>query len=277
VGGRLLVGTSGYVYAHWRHVFYPRTLAMRDWLPYYAARFATVELNNPFYRLPSAAAFVAWRDAVPPGFVFAVKASRFLTHMKRLKAADRHLRLFLERARRLGPRLGPVLFQLPPTFHVDVERLDGLLRALDRQRLVRGLRAAIEVRHESWLIPEVYARLRRADVALCFHDSRRLPVTAPVTARFVYVRRHGFGRSGNYPERMIRADAAAIRRWLGEGRDVYVYYNNDARGFAIANARRLARLLGSTAGRAAMAQAATKASAATAARRSGRPMPPRAA
>jgi uncharacterized protein YecE (DUF72 family) len=149
VGGRLLVGTSGYVYAHWRRVFYPRTLAMRDWLPYYAARFATVELNNPFYRLPSAAAFAAWRDAVPPGFVFAVKASRFLTHMKRLKAADRHLRPFLERARHLGPRLGPVLFQLPPTFHVDVERLDGLLRALDRQRLVRGLRAAIEVRHES--------------------------------------------------------------------------------------------------------------------------------
>ncbi len=276
--GRLFLGTSGYAYPHWRKRVYPAGLPQRAWLAYYAERFATVELNNSFYRLPSAAAFEAWRAAVPRGFVFAVKASRFLTHMKRLKDAHRHFRLFLRRARHLGPTLGPVLFQLPRNFHVDIERLDGLLAALDRQRMVRGLRAVLEVRHDSWLDPEVYARLRRANVALCFHDAKVLTVTEPVTARFVYVRRHGSRRhgAGNYDERALRADARQVRTWLRDGRDVYVYFNNDARGFAVANARRLAELLGSAAARAST-QAATSRTSATASSRYTRLIRPRAA
>jgi uncharacterized protein YecE (DUF72 family) len=203
-----------------------------------------VELNNPFYRLPSAAAFAAWRAQVAESFVFAVKASRYLTHMKKLRAPARPLRLLLGRARRLGPTLGPVLFQLPPTFPLSLERLDDFLGALARQRLVPGLRAVLEVRHPSWLAPEATRRLAAAGVALCLADGTALPVTGPLTADFVYVRRHGFRGSGSYPEAALRADARRIRRWRREGRDVYVYFNNDRKGYAVTNARRLRELVG---------------------------------
>jgi uncharacterized protein YecE (DUF72 family) len=240
VAAGALVGTSGYVYADWRHRFYPRALPVRDWLAYYARRLPTVELNSPFYRLPAAETFAAWRRAVPPGFVFAVKASRFLTHMKKLKEPAAPLALLLERLRPLGPTLGPILFQLPAAFRANGERLDAFLAELDRQG--RDLRAVLEVRHPSWLDPAIVRRLAKAGVALCLADWRDVPVTGPLTADFVYVRRHGT-RRGPYPEAALRADARAIRGWLREGRDVYVYFNNDARGHAVKNARRLRRLL----------------------------------
>jgi uncharacterized protein YecE (DUF72 family) len=189
--GRLHLGTSGYVYPHWRRRFYPAGLPPRDWLPFYARHFATVELNNSFYRLPSKAAFRAWRAQVPDDFVFAVKASRFLTHLKRLKTPAPPLDRLLRRVRPLGPALGPILFQLPAQFHANLPRLAGFLRALERQRLLPGVRAALEVRDASWLVDETYDRLRKANVALCFHDARMQPVIEPVTADFVYVRRHG--------------------------------------------------------------------------------------
>jgi uncharacterized protein YecE (DUF72 family) len=241
--GRVRIGTSGYVYADWRGRFYPRSLPARDWLQFYARRLPTLELNNPFYRLPSVETFRAWRTAVPSDYVFAVKASRFLTHLKRLKDPREPLDLFLSRARHLGPALGPVLFQLPRQFHANVERLDGFLRALDRQRRVTGLRVALEVRHPSWLEPAVFARLERADVSLCLHDSTAQPVTAPVTADFVYVRRHGYGRRGSYPARALARDADDIRRWAADGRDVYVYFNNDWKAFAVKNALALTGLV----------------------------------
>jgi uncharacterized protein YecE (DUF72 family) len=242
--GRVLIGTSGYVYRDWRERFYPRGLPARAWLPYYARHFSTVELNNPFYRLPTAAMFRAWRDAVPSGFVFAVKASRFLTHVKRLRDPAAPLRRFLIRVRALGPTLGPVLFQLPPQFHVNEDRLVRFLAALGRQRLIPDLRAALEVRHASWLEPRIFDHLRDANVALVFHDSKPLSVTAPVTADFVYVRRHGYGARGSYPRRALAADASRIRRWRRDGRDVHVYFNNDWRAFAVENALALARLAG---------------------------------
>src|SRR5581483_10148035 len=175
-----------------------------------------------------------WRRAVPAGFVFAVKASRYLTHLKKLRDPEEPLALFLERARRLGPTLGPVLFQLPRLFHADPARLDRFLAALRRQRRVPGLRAVLEVRHPSWLAPEVTGRLEKAGVALCLADWREVPVAGPLTADFVYVRRHG-ARRGPYGEAELRADARAVRRWRREGRDVYVYFNNDARGWAVRN------------------------------------------
>jgi uncharacterized protein YecE (DUF72 family) len=242
--GRLLIGTSGYVYGEWRGRFYPRTLPARAWLPFYTEHFPTVELNNPFYRLPTAATFREWGRAVPRDFVFAVKASRFLTHVKRLKDPAAPLRLFLARARALGPTLGPVLFQLPPQFHANPERLDRFLAAVARQRIVRPLRIVLEVRHASWLDESIYERLRAANVSFCFHDSKKQPVTGPVTADFVYVRRHGYGRRGNYPRRALERDARAIRQWRREGRDVYVYFNNDWRGYAVRDARTLAALTG---------------------------------
>jgi uncharacterized protein YecE (DUF72 family) len=243
--GRLFLGTSGYVYAHWRKVFYPIGLPQREWLAFYARHFTTVELNNSFYRLPSKAAFRSWRAQVPEHFRFAVKASRFLTHLKRLKAPAAPLDRLLRRVRPLGPTLGPVLFQLPQQFHANLPRLGRFLLALRRQRHVDGLRATLEVRHASWLVPETFDLLTKANVALCFHDARSQPVTGPVTADFVYVRRHGTsGRyHGSYPEAMLQADAELIRRWLGVGVDVYVYFNNDGGGAAVRNALRLREIL----------------------------------
>jgi uncharacterized protein YecE (DUF72 family) len=228
-----------------------------------------VELNNPFYRLPTAAAFAAWRAQVPETFLFAVKASRYLTHMKKLREPARPLRLLLGRARRLGPTLGPVLFQLPPNFHLSLERLDDFLGALARQRLVPGLRAVLEVRHPSWLDPEATRRLATAGVALCLADGT-LPVSGPLTADFVYVRRHGVPGAGDYPEAALRADARRIRQWRREGRDVYVYFNNDWRGYAVKNARRLRELVGDRRGIRA-ARAPLHAHAADADRREQRP------
>jgi uncharacterized protein YecE (DUF72 family) len=240
---RVLIGTSGYVYADWRGRFYPRELPPRAWLPSYAAVFPTVELNSPFYRLPRHATFKAWADAVPPDFVFAVKASRFLTHIKRLREPGPPLALFLRRARGLGDRRGPILFQLPARFHMSLERLDGLLVALARRRITR---AVLEVRHASWLVDAVFERLARANVALCLHDWREQPVTGPRTADFVYVRRHGtrLRWGGPYTERMLHRDAERIAAWRAEGRDVFVYFNNDGRAAAVRNAQRLMELAG---------------------------------
>jgi uncharacterized protein YecE (DUF72 family) len=247
MGGRFHLGTSGYVYPHWRKRFYPAGLPVRAWLPFYAAHFETVELNNSFYRLPSKAAFRVWRGQVPDEFVFAVKASRFLTHLKRLKTPGPPLDRLLRRVRPLGETLGPVLFQLPAQFHANLPRLARFLRALGRQRLAPGVRATLEVRDASWLVDETYDLLRKANVALCFHDARVQPVTGPVTADFVYVRRHGTAAryEGSYTDAMLRADARRITGWLGDGLDVYVYFNNDGGGAAVRNALRLRQLVGS--------------------------------
>ena len=174
-------------------------------------------MNSPFYRLPRAATFRAWAAAVPPHFVFSVKASRFLTHVKRLNEPGPPVTLFLRRARGLGNALGPVLIQLPSTFHLRLDRLDGLLRALSRRPHVRWV---LEVRHASWLVEPVFERLRRANVSLCLHDWKEQPVTDPLTADFVYVRRHGTRRryGGSYTEAMLAADAGRVDEWTRDGR-----------------------------------------------------------
>jgi uncharacterized protein YecE (DUF72 family) len=244
--GRLFVGTSGYVYPDWRGLFYPQHLPQREWLRFYAEHFSTVELNNPFYRLPTPATVRRWRDAVPKGFIFAVKASRFITHVKRLKDPEAPLAVFLERARELGRTLGPVLFQLPAQVPLDLPRLGRFLDALASQRLVPGLRVALEVRHPSWLSATAIGRLRAANVALCLADWPELRVTGPCTADFVYLRRHGSGvrYGGSYPVAMLAADARRTRRWLREGRDVYAYFNNDQAACAVRDGEQLRRLVG---------------------------------
>lgn len=243
--GRAFIGTSGYVYRHWRGRFYPADLAVRGWLPFYAARFHTVELNSTFYRLPERRTFRAWRESVPERFVFAVKASRFMTHVKRLRAPAAPLARLLRRVRALDTALGPLLFQLPERFHFDAGRLDLLLRALARQRFVPRIRAVLEVRHASWLTGAALERLERSGVALCCSDWTECPVAGPLTAPFVYLRRHGAGRryGGSYPEDALRRDADDIRAWLASGRDVYVYFNNDENAYAARDAARLIELV----------------------------------
>jgi uncharacterized protein YecE (DUF72 family) len=237
--GRIVVGTSGWNYKHWSNdVFYPAGLPASKWLDFYVRHFETVEINNSFYRLPTEDAFKRWAEQAAPNFVFAVKASRFLTHMKRLKDPDEPLELFFSRARHLGSRLGPVLFQLPSNFKCDVVRLETFLTALRRNKYGRKSRSVLEFRNQSWLTPEVYRLLDRFGVALCVTRWRDISVgEPPVTADFVYVRHHyGDAGDGNYSHRELDRDVAAFKRWARQGRDVYIYFNNDWKGYAIENA-----------------------------------------
>jgi uncharacterized protein YecE (DUF72 family) len=231
-GGAVRIGCSGWNYRHWRDLVYPRSLPARRWLAHYATLFDTVEVNATFYRLPSAAAVQGWVEATPPGFLFAVKASRFLTHQKRLTDMGEPVRRFYERIDPLvrSPKLGPVLWQLPASFRRDDERLAQALG-----RLPPG-RHCFEFRHESWFVAEVYALLRRHGVALVIGDEpTRTFQTRELTADFTYLRFHGGGGDGNYSHRQLAAWARRIEEWRAEV-DVYAYFNNDWRAFAVENA-----------------------------------------
>jgi uncharacterized protein YecE (DUF72 family) len=237
---RLAIGTSGFHYPHWRGVFYPPALATRHWLAFYAQRLAAVELNSTFYRLPEDDVFDRWRAQVPGSFLFALKFSRYGSHLKRLREPERTIAPFVERAARLGSRLGPVLVQLPPRWRADARRLDDFLAAAPP-----GLRWAVEFRDPSWLCEEVYAVLTERRAALCVHDMlpghpRRL------TTDWAYLRFHGDHYQGSYGAAQLRAAAAEIRAWHQQGRDVYAFFNNDQQGYAVANALELCRLLGAT-------------------------------
>jgi uncharacterized protein YecE (DUF72 family) len=234
--GRVRIGTSGWEYAHWRGRFYPRDLARDRWLEYYAEHHETVELNNSFYRLPEAAAFAGWARRVPHGFMMAVKASRYLTHLKRLRDPRDPLERLWTRARRLGNHLGPMLYQLPPNWRLNLERLDGLLEAAPRRR-----RQAIEFRDPSWYTDEVMELLHRHDVTLCLHDMPSSASPMIVTASFTYVRFHGAGRryGGAYGAQRLSAWADRLADWARGGVDAYVYFNNDAFGHAVRDAGRL--------------------------------------
>ncbi len=238
--GKVWIGTSGYVYRHWRKgVFYPAGLKIRDELTFYAARFPTVELNNPFYRLPTAEMFTRWRDATPEGFQFAVKASRYITHIKRLLEVGQELDLFMERARHLGPKLGPVLFQLPPTQQLDLSRLEAFLRLLSSTQ-----RWVLEFRHASWHSRPVYQLLSEHQVALCIPVGGGVEPDRITTAPFTYIRMHrGQEPAGGFTSAELRSWAAQIRSLTAAGKEAYVYFNNDWEGFAIRDAVALHRLL----------------------------------
>lgn len=237
--GGVHIGCSGWQYRHWRGSFYPQALPLAQWLPYYAERFNTVEVNNTFYRLPEAETFAAWRARAPARFVYAVKASRFLTHMKKLKDPQEPLRRFFTRARRLGPALGPVLYQLPPRFDLNLERLDQFLEALpDTHQHV------LEVRDPRWYVDAVYERLSARGVALCLHDMPGSATERLVTAPFVYTRFHGPVRyGGSYSDRTLERWAAWFTARANEGCAVYSYFNNDVGGHAPHDAVRLRELI----------------------------------
>ncbi len=242
VPGRVLIGTSGFLYRHWRNgVFYPPGLPQREELEFFATQFRTVELNSPFYRLPPRTTFVRWKERTPADFRYAVKASRYVTHVRRLEACEEPVRTFLRHARALGKKLGPVLFQLPPSMEVDLARLQAFVRLLP----LRG-RFAIEVRHSTWLQHAVYKVLERRSLACCTPVGGRLTVNdVIVTAPFAYLRMHaGRGRDGNFTGRQLDTWARRVDALSTSGIDVYVYFNNDWRGYAVRNARTLRQLLG---------------------------------
>lgn len=233
------VGCSGWQYRHWRGDFYPADLPASRWLAHYVERFDTVELNNSFYRLPDASTFAAWRARTPSGFVFAVKASRFLTHMKKLKDPEDPLHRFFANACALGPKLGPVLYQLPPRWPLDLHRLRVFVAALPRD-----VRHVIEFREPSWYTPEVFELLDRAGVSLCLHDMSGSASPRIRVGPTVYVRFHGTTRyGGSYGDRELGDWATWLRGEHAAGRGVYAYFNNDIGGHAPRNATQLRELL----------------------------------
>jgi len=237
---RARVGCSGWQYKHWRGDFYPSDLPVSRWFERYASVFDTVEINNSFYRLPEAATFAKWAAAAPARFLFAVKASRFLTHMKKLKDPDEPVARFFERARALERHMGPVLYQLPPNFKLDGDRLEHFLQVLPRD-----VRHAVEFRDPSWYSPDVFARLERHGVALCLHDMRGSATGRLRVGPFVYVRFHGSsGRyDGSYPDDRLERWAGWLREQVAAGSDVYAYFNNDVGGHAPRDAGRLRSML----------------------------------
>jgi uncharacterized protein YecE (DUF72 family) len=243
---RLFLGTSGWNYKHWSDgVFYSQGLKPAEWLDFYARTFDAVEVNNTFYRLPEKSVFENWRRTTPADFIFTIKASRYFTHLKRLLDAETHVALFLNRAVGLGDKLGCILFQLPPQFHYEQERLQDLLNFIDWQQIIPGVRCALEVRDKRWLNDDCFGRLTAHNWSLVLADKPGQASDGPVTADFVFMRRHGPGGNhvANYPEEMLREDAKRVRAFLEGGRDVYLYFNNDVGGYAIANALRIRTLL----------------------------------
>jgi uncharacterized protein YecE (DUF72 family) len=231
--GELRIGTSGFDYAHWRGVLYPPGLPRRLWLERYAQVFDTVEIDSTFYRLPAAAVFDRWRERAPAGFRYALKLSRYATHMRKLQRPRATLRRFLVRAERLGPRLGPILVQLPPRWRADPARLDAFLRAAPRRR-----RWAVELRDPGWLRDDVLGVLRRHGAALCIHDALEHHPRA-LTARWTYLRFHG--APGGYSPQRLGSIARWIRARLAQGVDVWACFNNDAGGAAVRDALALRR------------------------------------
>ena len=231
----LRIGTSGYQYDHWQGVFYPEDLPKKSWFGHYADHFDTVEVNNTFYHLPTADAFDAWHDAAPPGFRYALKFSRYGSHLKHLKDPADTVQAFVERADRLKAYAGPILVQLPPKWNADPERLRAFLEAAPGR-----YRWAVELRDASWLDERIYGILEAHGAALCIHDMladhpRRL------TADWTYVRFHGDHYRGSYAEETLADWAEQLGAWLGDGKDAYVYFNNDEQGHAVHDALELRR------------------------------------
>lgn len=236
---RIRIGTSGWVYPHWRERFYPAGLPERDWLAFYARHFDSVEINRSFYRLPKPENFAAWREGTPPGFLFAVKASRFITHMKKLREPQRTLWPLLNAVAGLGDKLGPLLFQIPPRWGPDPARLRAFLRALPQH-----LKAAFELRDPAWHVEAVFEVLREANAAFCIYDLGGFESPRIVTADFAYIRLHGPGAPycGRYGSKVL-ADWA---EWLSRQsvREAFVYFDNDEAAHAVQDALELRRLLG---------------------------------
>jgi uncharacterized protein YecE (DUF72 family) len=239
--GHVWIGTSGWNYPRWRHGFYA-TVPQRYWLRFCAERFTGIEVNATFYRLQRTSTFERWREQTPDDFRFAMKGNRYLTHNKKLAEPDGPIRLERERAKGLGHKLAAVVWQVPRQFHKNAARLHTFAQALDAWPETRH---ALEFRHDSWFDDEVADCLRLRRLAVCMSDAADWPMWNAVTTDLVYVRLHGHTRTyaSSYGPRALQEWARRIRRWLAEGRDVHIYFDNDSEGAAPRNALRLLKLV----------------------------------
>ncbi len=234
------IGTSGWHYNHWRGVFYPESLKPKDFLKFYAEHFATAEINNTFYRLPTNEAVSEWRETVPERFIFSVKASRYITHMKKLKEPETSLPRFLEKAELLVDKLGPILFQLPPYWHFDLERLQTFLKSLPS-----NLKYAFEFRDPTWFDEKADKALKEYNAAFCVYDFAGTQSPRTVTADFVYIRLHGpeGAYSGKYTHHQLSDWANFISDCVKQDAEVFCYFDNDEAGYAVQDALMLKRIL----------------------------------
>lgn len=247
-GNQIFIGTSGWSYSDWRGIFYPVDLSARQKLEYYSRRFRTTEINYSFYRLPKPLIYQNWYRETPSDFVFAVKVSRFITHVKRMKEIRQPFKLFWANARQLKEKLGPLLFQFPPSFKMSVlnlKRLEVFLKWVRNQKHNIPLRMAFEFRHQGWCCEDVCGLLKKYNVAWVIADSPVYPKAEVVTADFAYVRMHGSRIlfASKYTQKELEDLAIKIKRWLRRKKDVFVYFNNDFAGYAVENAQTLAKLL----------------------------------
>jgi uncharacterized protein YecE (DUF72 family) len=238
--GKIHIGTSGWHYKHWAGTFYPEDIKADKQFAYYQDYFDTVELNNSFYHLPDRSTFRKWKEITPKNFIFSVKGSRYISHMKKLSDTREPLRAFLHNARGLGRKLGPVLFQLPPGWKLNLERLQIFLK-----QLPLTLRVAFEFRNTSWYTPEVYDALRSRGCAFCMYELDGHLSPLEVTADFVYIRLHGPGAKyqGSYNRTILKQWAKRLLAWRDKGIDSYIYFDNDQVGYAAFNAQTLQELV----------------------------------
>lgn len=234
------IGTSGWRYKHWIGPFYPDSVPDGQFLEYYTDHFSTVEINNSFYRLPTSKMLTKWRDTVPDNFTFSVKASRFITHMKKLKDPKKPVHSFLRRIKILDDKLGPILFQLPPSWKINIERLSSFLEILPKD-----YRYTFEFRDPSWFDSKVYEILSKYEAAFCIYelDGRLSP--KEVTTDFVYIRLHGpeGAYKGQYKTDMLNKWAYAFHEWKSQGKQIYCYFDNDEAGYAVEDALRLKKII----------------------------------
>lgn len=238
--GNIYIGTSGWHYKHWKGNFYPNSITDAAQLEYFSSRFATVEINNSFYRLPDAYTFSKWRDVVPENFIFSVKGSRFITHMKKLKVGKDTIDKFLDHAGHLQQKLGPVLFQLPPRWKINIERFSNFLEHLPADR-----RFVFEFRDTSWNHPAIHDLLKQSACAFCIYELDGYQSPLIVTADFVYIRLHGPAAKyeGSYSKNELAVWAERCRSWQQEGKDIYLYFDNDQHAFAASNGQTLIEIL----------------------------------
>jgi len=239
--GKIFIGTSGWTYDHWQGIFYPDDLVKTKWLDYYCQHFDTVELNASFYYLPKPQTFVSWRKKTPDNFLFSVKASRYITHIKKLRNIKEPWKRFITSAKELKEKLGPILFQLPPSLKVNPKVLEDFLKILPKKRYCY----TIEPRNQTWFCEKVYKTLKKYNIALCIASTPNYPTTEIVTANFVYLRLHGSKDlyASKYTEKELKNWARKIKKWQSQNLDIYVYFDNDAYGYAVENAKRLKELI----------------------------------
>ena len=236
---RIFIGTSGWNYNHWKSIFYPEKLSTKGWFDYYSKRFDTVEINNTFYNLPAANIFKNWKKQAPANFIYVVKANRYITHMKKLKNPKDAIKKFFSRINLLKGNLGPILYQLPPRWGCNVERLETFITALPKDKI-----HVFEFRDDSWHTEEVFETLDKHQASFCIHDMPHVKCPKLAIGKVAYLRFHGAQAiyQGGYPARTLKKWADWISN-QSKKRDVYVYFNNDAEGHAVEDAIRLKEIL----------------------------------